>query len=115
TAQRSVGITLGIVGILGIGAGSYFGLRAKSKNRESLDHCPQSPSCKDQLGADLSDQANQAAILSNIAFGVGGTALVTGTVLFLTAPSKPRKSAFELEFVPLAGAREVGAEVRGAF
>jgi len=114
-AQRSVGITLGIIGILGVGTGSYFGLRARSKNNEAKEHCPNSPKCDDAYGPELTEQANQAAVLSNTAFGVGGTALVAGGFLLLTAPSKARKSGLDLRFVPVAGAREVGAQVVGSF
>jgi serine/threonine-protein kinase len=114
-AQVSVGITLGVVGVIGVGAGTYFGLRARSKNNEAKDHCPNSPKCNDREGVTLTDEAGQAATLSNIAFGVGGAALVAGGILLVTAPSKARKSGFDVRFVPVAGAREVGAELVGSF
>jgi hypothetical protein len=114
-AQRGVGITLGVVGLVGIGAGTYFGLHARSKNEDAKAHCPASPKCLDADGPALTEDAKQAAIFSNIAFGVGGTALVAGAVLFLTAPSRPQKSGLELRFVPVAGAREMGAQVEGSF
>jgi serine/threonine-protein kinase len=115
-AQATVGVTIGIVGLVGIGAGTYFGLRAKSKNTDAVNnHCPKTPICNDQDGVTLSDQAGQAAVLSNITFSVGGTALVAGTILLLTAPSKPRKSGLDFHVVPVAGAREMGASVEGSF
>ena len=93
---------------------SAFGL--ESKNTEAKDYCPQSPKCTDPLGPELTEQARSAAVLSNIAFSVGGTALVAGGILLLTAPSsKPRKSGFDFHFVPVAGAREMGAQVQGSF
>jgi serine/threonine-protein kinase len=116
SAQATVGITIGIVGLVGIGAGTFFGLRAKSKNGEAVNnYCQQSPKCTDPYGVTLSDQANQSAVLSNITFSVGGTALVAGTILLLTAPSKPRKSGLDFHVVPVAGARDVGANVEGSF
>jgi hypothetical protein len=104
-----------VVGLVAIGAGTYFGLHAKSKNTEALTYCPRNPKCDDTRGTDLTDQANKAAILSNISFGVGGAALVAGGILLLTAPSKPRKSGFDFHLVPVAGAGDVGAQVEGSF
>jgi hypothetical protein len=114
-AQASVGITLGAIGLVGVGFGTYFGLRARSKNNEAKGYCRESPKCSDAQGPELTEQASQAAVLSNIAFSVGGTALVAGGVLLLTAPTRARKSGLELRFVPVAGAREVGAHLLGSF
>jgi serine/threonine-protein kinase len=115
SAQATVGITVGIVGLVGLGAGTYFGLRAKSKNDQALPLCPRTPKCDTQDGATFSDQANTAATLSNITFGVGGAALVGGTILLLTAPSKPRKSGLDFHLVPVAGQNQVGAHLAGSF
>jgi len=115
SAQSAAGITLGVVGLVGIGAGTYFGLHARAKNNDAKDICPVPPKCPTQDGADLGDQANRAAVLSNVTFAVGGAALVAGGLLLLTAPTKRHQSGLDFRFVPVAGARELGAQVAGSF
>jgi hypothetical protein len=85
-SQRTMGIVLGAAGVVGVGVGSYFGLRAMSKNSEAADKCPNNL-CPDATGVDLTDEARSAATGSNIAFGLGLAAIAGGAVLYFTAPS----------------------------
>ncbi len=88
SGQRTLGIVVGVVGLLGIGAGSFFGLQASSKSSEADDNCRGSdPTQCNQKGVDLGQEAEDAATLSTIAFGVGALALAGGIVLYATAPS----------------------------
>lgn len=82
---------LGGAGVVGIGLGSYFGLRAISKNSEAEEQCATATLCQ-QSGLDLTDEANSAASISNIAFGLGFAALAGGVVLYLTAPDPGAES-----------------------
>lgn len=88
STQRVVGIVVGSVGIVGIGVGSFFGLRAKAKKDDSLDngHCPNNPNVCDQTGTDLRNQARSSATVATVSMIAGGAALAGGIVLFLTAP-----------------------------
>lgn len=93
SGQRTIGLVVGGVGIVGIGVGSFFGLRAKSKNDDSKAHCPNDPNVCDAVGTELRNDAKSAAGLST-AFMIGGGALLaTGIVVFLTAPSGSGKEA----------------------
>jgi hypothetical protein len=95
STQRTVGLVVGGAGVVGVVLGSVFGLNAMSKNDESLDHCdPRDPSRCTQTGKDLRDAAGRSAMVSNVAFGLGGAAVVTGVVLYLTAPSEEADTAF---------------------
>ena len=85
-SQRTMGLIVGAAGIVGVGVGTYFGLRTFSKNSDAEDHCPNGQ-CKDQEGMALTEEAKNAATAANIAFGVGLAALAGGVVLYLTAPS----------------------------
>jgi serine/threonine-protein kinase len=87
-AQRTMGLVVGAAGVVGIGAGTFFGLRAFSKNGEAEDLCPNGPNsvCNDEKGLSLTSEARNAATAANIAFGVGLVALAGGVVLYLTAP-----------------------------
>jgi serine/threonine-protein kinase len=86
SGQRTMGVVLGAAGVVGVGVGTFFGLRAFSKNGEAEDLCP-GMVCKEARGLTLTDEANNAATAANIAFGVGLVALAGGVVLYLTAPS----------------------------
>ncbi|MEZ4373568.1 MAG: hypothetical protein R3B07_22290 [Polyangiaceae bacterium] len=96
SGQRTLGIVVGVVGLLGIGAGSFFGLQASSKNSEADDNCRSGePTQCNQKGVDLGQEAQDAATLSTIAFGVGALALAGGIVLYATAPSEGSDAAHD--------------------
>jgi hypothetical protein len=85
TTQRVLGLAIAGVGVVGLGLGTFMGLRASSKNDDAASHCRDTTHC-DEQGLDLDKQAHDAATISTIAFIAGGTALVGGVVLYLTAP-----------------------------
>jgi serine/threonine-protein kinase len=95
---KTVGIVVGAAGIVGIGFGTYFGVRAINKNHDAEQACPTTV-CSTADDYDLSKQAKDAATASTIAFAVGGAALAAGVVLFVTAPKKE----VGLTFTPYAG------------
>jgi hypothetical protein len=107
--QRTLGLVLGGVGVVGIAVGSYFGLRSYSKHKDYESHCPNNHCDAD--GLDLHDQAVSAGNISTIAFGVGVAALGTGVVLYLTAP----KAKASLGVRPTLGPRTQGVSLTGAF
>jgi len=85
--QRVLGLaTLG-AGIAAVGAGTIFGLAAKSKVESSNANgqCNASDHCDAQGLATRSDGMRDATI-STIAFAVGAGALVGGSLLYLMAP-----------------------------
>jgi hypothetical protein len=69
--------TLGAVTVVSAGVGTYFGLRAVSKNSQAEEKCP-GGLCRDD-GLDLDHQARTSATISTIAFGVTVAAAV-GTI-----------------------------------
>jgi hypothetical protein len=100
SAQKTVGIAVGVVGLAGLGVGSLFGVIAKSKNDQALEpqNCRTSTLCT-QAGLDLTSDAKGAATVSTIAFVAGGVVTATGLVLLLTAPRS--SSATAVRVVPL--------------
>lgn len=114
--KRLVAYIAGGVGVVGVGVGTYFGLRAKSKLDSAEDHCDGSV-CNKQ-GLDLNEQADRAATLSNIGFGVGVIGLGVGTYFFLAsqpdgaAGETPAKSA-GVRLVPSIGPRSSGILMTG--
>ena len=87
SGQRTMGLVVGAAGIVGVGVGTFFGLRAFSKYGDAKDLCPET-NCTSAEGPVLTDEARNAATAANIAFGVGLVALAGGAVLYLTAPSE---------------------------
>jgi hypothetical protein len=112
--NRWVGIGVGALGIVGIGIGSAFGLVAQSKLSQSnqsgdcnaTDHC-------NSTGLGLRKDASDAATLSTVFFVIGGVAVASGAVLYLTAPHARSGAALTLAPAPMVGGG--GAIVRGSF
>jgi serine/threonine-protein kinase len=109
--QRIAAYVVGGAGIVGIGVGSFFGLRAISKSNDANKQCPRGFQCDTLLGATLTDDAKSAATISNVAFSVGAAALVGGVVLYLTAPSKPAPATAMVR----AHLRPTGVTLEGTF
>lgn len=103
----TVGIVVAGVGVVGLGVGSYFGLRAASKNDQSKKECEEKNLCS-QKGVDLRDDAQSAATLSTISFGVGAALVATGVVLYLVSPTESSS-----ESVSLSAGLEVGGASLG--
>lgn len=104
SGQKTIGLVVSGVGVVGLGLGTFFGLRAKSKNDSSKDHCPLDPNVCDQTGVDLRNEAKGAATMSTAFMIGGGVLLAGGVVLYLTAPSSRGKEVS-------ASALRVGADV----
>lgn len=88
------------IGVAGVAAGSVLGLNAMKRYEHLHDQCP-GDVCSGAQSGDL-DAAKRVGTLSTVAFGVGGAAILLGTVLFVTAgsgddeqahASMPRRSA----------------------
>jgi hypothetical protein len=89
STQKVIGIGVGAVGIVGLGVGAFLGLHAKSLQNESDGPgggCNAGDTC-DPHGQDLRMSALSSATVSTVLFAVGGAAVVTGIVLYVTAPS----------------------------
>lgn len=112
--QRISAYALGGLGIVGVGVGSFFGLRAISKNSESNDQGCMGKQCPPDA-AETRRSAASAGNISTIAFIVGGVALAGGVVLYFTAPRqpatpKPRTASASLALAPGGGSLALGTE-----
>lgn len=85
-SQRTLAVVAGGVGIAGMIAGSVFGLTAVSRRDEARELCPDD--CADDAGVEAWRDAKRAGDASTAAFLVGGAALATGLVLWVTAPDE---------------------------
>ncbi|WP_434041903.1 tetratricopeptide repeat protein [Sorangium cellulosum] len=81
------------VGVVGIGVGAVFGLRAIGKMDDADPYCNEKNVCAAE-GIRLQKQGATAGTISTVAFLVGAAALGAGAVLVFTAPSSgPASSA----------------------
>jgi hypothetical protein len=119
--KRTAGFVIGGVGLVALGVGGYFGMRAFSKWSEREDNCVGgcSPAAKS-----AGDDAQSAATAANIGIGVGLVAIGVGTYLVLSAKSSSEPSALQksgaqqaraLQFLPSLGPTGGGLLLRGAY
>lgn len=116
SSQRLIGLVAAGVGVVGIGVGSYFGLSAKSKHDDSQTHCRTSTQC-DPAGIDLNSDAQHAATLSTITFGIGLVALAGGAALYFTSPrdSAPQTTSARIRVVPAVSPTQAGLGMQGTW
>jgi len=100
---------VGGVGVLALGVGSYFGLKAMSNASDARDTCPKAL-CNEQQGQTAADDARSAAKISNVSFAIGAAALATGVVLFFTLPTKEQA---QVGLQPMVDPSTVGLSLRG--
>lgn len=111
STQRTIGLVVGGVGVVGVVVGTIFGLKAKSKNDQSKDNCSKTnPNDCGSSGVALRNQALDAAKVSTAGFIIGGVALAGGVVLFFTAPSNKPGTA-EGPSLRIAGGADGSARV----
>jgi hypothetical protein len=112
SGQQVVGLVIGGVGVVGLGVGSFFGVRAIARNSDAEEHCPRGALCDDAEGEKLTDQAQEAAVISNIAFAAGAALLATGGVLYLTGGREEPRS---IKLVPMLLPGRATASISGRF
>jgi serine/threonine-protein kinase len=109
--SRTAGFVVGGFGLVGIGVGTFFGLKTFSAKSDSESHC-KGTLC-DPTGVDLRDKGNGYAMISNVAFGAGIAALGVGTYLVFFHRSTGEKAGTALGVGPNVAAGRAGLELRG--
>jgi hypothetical protein len=87
STQRTIGLVLGGVGVVGVAVGAVFGLQAGSKWDDAKAKCDDYPYECGPDGVELADDAKSSATISTIGFIAGGALLAGGAALFFTAGS----------------------------
>lgn len=113
THERSalpvVGLVVGGLGVVGVGIGTWFGFKAKSKNDDSSSDC--SGNQCGPVGTQARNDALDAAKISTVGFVAGLALIGVGTTLYLIAPN-PKRSA---EVTATAGPGQMGLGIQGRF
>lgn len=115
--RRKLGLVLGGVGVGGLVVGATFGVLAMRANQDASDECGGDVGdCRGDIGLaqDSIDSARSKGTIATIAVGVGAAAVVTGAVLYLTAPAR-RGPVERAALVPIATPSQLGAAVIGRF
>lgn len=108
SGQRTLGLVLGGVGIVGLAVGGVTGIMAMGKNSDSTNLCPNDGACASPDAVDANKSARDLGTVSTIGFIAGGTLVAAGAVLFFTAPSGSSKSRARVRVTPIAGGASVG-------
>jgi tetratricopeptide (TPR) repeat protein len=111
TTGQTIGLVVGGVGVVGLGLGTYFGVRAITKNSDAEGYCSGDNLCAQQ-GLDLTDKAKKAATAANIAFAAGGALVAIGGVVFLSSGSQ---DSDRVALVPVLGPSSAAASISGRF
>lgn len=135
--QKTIGVVVGGVGVVGVALGSVFGIMAlgdasdRNKLLEANNCAGEGRTCPGNIENDseqLKDDAKSKGLISTIGFAAGGALIVGGVILFLTAPKsggtepvpEPRTGSkpFQLRdvsLVPATGPQSTGVVLSGRF
>ena len=113
-----LGYALAGAGVVALGIGTYFGLKAISDRNESSQHC--GPTGCTQQGVDLNQSAKGAAWASDFGIGLGIVGVAVGGYMLLKPrpplePAPESTPATSLRVVPRVSASAAGVEVGGAW
>lgn len=95
--QRDLGVSLVALGSLGVGLGVASGVVVASRKSTVDEHCP-AQRC-DDVGLRAAESGERWLVVNTVSWSVGAVALLTGSALWLTSPSKQR----EASLLPLPG------------
>jgi serine/threonine-protein kinase len=110
--QRTTGLVVGGVGIVGLGVAGAFALVAKSTYDDSLKNCQtNNPNLCDQTGFNKRNDARTYGDVASVVAGVGAAAIVTGGVLWFLTPHGQRATAARVAIAPSLG----GATIEGTW
>jgi tetratricopeptide (TPR) repeat protein len=119
TARELTALTVGGIGVVGIGLGVVFGLSA-SAHADTWEQYCDGNECTSQKGVDAAESANRQARVATVSLTAGITLTALGTVLwFMGGPSEsPNESpsgVASLRLTPVAGDGELGGSLSGRF
>jgi hypothetical protein len=82
--QHITGVVIGVAGIVGLGIGTAYGVKALHDQSDVNGHC--GPTGCDATGAALQSTENTNGAVSAVALAAGGIGLIVGIVMYATAP-----------------------------
>jgi hypothetical protein len=116
--KKIVGYSVAGAGVLAIGAGVFFGVKAKSTWADVEELCGSDHQCPEDdfmRGQELTSDARLQGNLSTAFVAVGAVAVGAGVYLLLTAPSDERSDEHAVRLVPQVAGDGVGVLASGSF
>lgn len=113
---RWAGVGVGAAGVIGVGVGSVFGIKAMSSASTANDLCDGN-ACTTQRGVDAANDASSDASIANVGFIAGGLLLASGTVMFILGGDEEPESKRmgSVNVLPAIDPSHLGLEVTGHF
>lgn len=111
TTGRKISLFLGGGGLVALGTGVVFGIRSNGYADDAATLCPTTTCADSERANELLQDADDAARTANVAYVVGGVAIVGAAALwFLTGPeeSTPAVTAGPLVSPAMAGVQVIG-------
>jgi hypothetical protein len=93
TTRRKVALGVGVVGVAGVVAGVVLGGQASDLEDQARTLCPGNPCARGAEANALLERGRSRAIGANLAYGVGGVAIVAAAVLWFTGGASAAESA----------------------
>ena len=90
-SQRKVAVGIGVAGVAVMGLGIGLGLRAQLIKSDAAEVCPTNPCARSDEANELIDRGQANALYANVAFSVGGAAILGAAVLWITGSHAERK------------------------
>jgi hypothetical protein len=100
---------VGGAGVVALGVGSFFGLKAMSNASDAREICPKGI-CNEAQGATAASDAETQAKISNVCFALGAAAVATGVVLYFALPTKQKT---QVGMLPMVDQSSLGLSLRG--
>lgn len=113
---RWAGVGVGAAGVVGVGVGAVFGIKAMSGASTASDLC-EGNACTSQRGVDAANDASSDASIANVGFIAGGLLLATGTVMFIIGGDEEpeQKRLGSVDVLPTIDPSQLGVAVSGRF
>jgi hypothetical protein len=114
SSTRILGLGLVGAGVIGLGVGTVFGLKAGSLNDDAKANCNADQTRCNAAGVAQVDDAKSAATISTIGFVAGAALVAGGAVLFFTSPKGEKTTARRTTVAPVLGST-TGLSLQGSF
>jgi hypothetical protein len=116
-ARKVIGLSIGGVGVVGVGVGAVFGLMASSAWSHAKSACGGDPTrCNDVTsGNSYRDTTQTDGTISTIGFIAGGVLVAAGAIVLFTGAHHEQTSATGVVVAPSLGPGLAGVALKGAF
>jgi serine/threonine-protein kinase len=112
---RTIGWTVGGIGVVGLAIGGFFSWKTYTKNADADAVCPSASQCTETDHVNYENaiaDARSARTIAIVGFAAGGAALVAGSLLVLTSSRSPTAG---IRIAPSMAAGAPGLNVQGTW